>query len=35
MTATLNENFAGRGGRRDALQEKCARKKMTAAEWGK
>jgi hypothetical protein len=35
MTAALNENFAGMGGRRDALQEKCARKKMTAAEWGK
>jgi hypothetical protein len=35
MTAALIENFAGMGGRRDALQEKCARKKMTAAQWDK
>jgi hypothetical protein len=35
MTAALHENFTAMGGRRDALQEKCARKKMTTAEWGK
>jgi hypothetical protein len=35
MMAALNENFAGREGRRDALQEKYTRKKMMAVEWGK
>jgi hypothetical protein len=35
MTAVLSENFAGMGGGRDASQEQNARKKMTAAEWGK
>jgi hypothetical protein len=35
MMAALNENFTGRGGRRDASQEQSARKKMTVAEWGK
>jgi hypothetical protein len=35
MTMALNKNFTGMGGRRDASQEQSARKKMTAAEWGK
>jgi hypothetical protein len=35
MTVALNENFTGMGGKRDASQEQSARKKMTAAEWGK
>jgi hypothetical protein len=35
MSTVLNENFAGMGGRRDALQEKYARKKMMVMEWGK
>jgi hypothetical protein len=29
------QDLRGRGGRKDALQEKCAGKKMMAAEWGK
>jgi hypothetical protein len=28
------QELRGRGGRRDALQEKCIGKKMTAADWG-
>jgi hypothetical protein len=36
MKAALNEDLAGMGGRKDATQERSARKKMmTAAEWGK
>jgi hypothetical protein len=35
MTMELNKNFTRVGGRRDAFQEQSARKKMTAAEWGK
>jgi hypothetical protein len=35
MTAVLNKNFTGMGGRRDASQEQSARKKMTVAECGK
>jgi hypothetical protein len=35
MKVVLNEDFTGMGGRRDALQEQSARKKMTAADWGK
>jgi hypothetical protein len=36
MKVALNEDLAGMGGRRDASQERSARKKvMTAAEWGK
>jgi hypothetical protein len=35
MTMALNKSFMGMEGRRDASQEQSARKKMTAAEWGK
>jgi hypothetical protein len=36
MEVALKEDFTGMGGRRDASQERSARKKMmTAAEWGK
>jgi hypothetical protein len=35
MKVALNKDFTGMGGRRDASQEQSARKKMTAAEWGK
>jgi hypothetical protein len=35
MTMVLNKNFTRVGGRRDALQEQSAKKKMMAAEWGK
>jgi hypothetical protein len=36
MKEALNEDLTGMGGRRDASQERSARKKMmTAAEWGK
>jgi hypothetical protein len=35
MTAALNGNFTRMEGKIDALQEQSARKKMTAAEWGK
>jgi hypothetical protein len=35
MTAALNKNFTRMGGKRDASQGQSARKKMTAAEWGK
>jgi hypothetical protein len=36
MKETLNEDLIGMGGRRDASQERSARKKMmTTAEWGK
>jgi hypothetical protein len=35
MTAALNKNFTRVGGKRDASQGQSARKKMTAAEWGK
>jgi hypothetical protein len=35
MKVVLNGDLTGMGGRRDASQEQSARKKMTAAEWGK
>jgi hypothetical protein len=36
MKMVLNGDLAGMGGRKDATQERSARKKMTmAAEWGK
>jgi hypothetical protein len=35
MAAALSKNFAGMEGGRDASLEQNARKKMTAAEWGK
>jgi hypothetical protein len=35
MAPALSKNFSGMGGGRAVAQEQNARKKMTAAEWGK
>jgi hypothetical protein len=35
MAAALSRNFAGMEGGRVVAQEQSARKKMTAAKWGK